>query len=161
LALLFSQIPLNLTASFAVAAEVACRSCGALRKLDRQLVYFSSVHGCQNLKVRPFSGFEWGFLWPPLNIAKQMLANKLEKSENNSIWLRFRFAYVYHSISIECHVARPHALNAVGSPLDDFLPTIRVGISELGDAPSQHANLLIRQGNFLARCAFCFNFIAQ
>jgi hypothetical protein len=44
----------------------------------------------------------------------------------------------------------------VGSLSDYFLPMLRVGTSELGDAPIQHDDMMVCQRNFLARYELCF-----
>src|SRR6267154_4943258 len=83
LALLFCQLPLNLTASSTVAREVVQRSWRAFQKLKCQIVYSLLVHRSKNLTVHPFSGTECRFIWSPFNFSVQMLANKLEISKNS------------------------------------------------------------------------------
>ena len=64
--------------------------------------------------------------------------------------------YVYYAISIELGIFFPHALDSVGSLFYYFLPTICVTSSELAGAPFQHADVLVRQHNVLAKYAFHF-----
>lgn len=61
------------------------------------------------------------------------------------------FTYIYHGISIELYILRPDALDIVGGLFNHILPMTWVGSSELGDLPSQHADVLVRQHNFLAK----------
>jgi len=57
---------------------------------------------------------------------------------------------------MELYIFCPGALYMVGSLSDYFLPMLRVGTSELGDAPIQHDDMMVCQRNFLARYELCF-----
>jgi hypothetical protein len=61
--------------------------------------------------------------------------------------------YAYHSFSVELYMFSPYFFDAVGSCTDHLLPVLWSGTSELGSVPFQHADMIIRQCNFLARVA--------
>ena len=67
LALIIGQLQLDLPGGFLVGAEVLWRTSYVLP--DRHLMDFIAMHGGHNLKVRPSSGFEYGFLQSPFNLA--------------------------------------------------------------------------------------------
>jgi len=85
LALTLGQLPLKLAASSLVGAEEAWRSRCTLQKLNHQLVYLLVVHGGHNVKVWPFLHSECSHPWP-FKFAIQILADKLEISENGPMY---------------------------------------------------------------------------
>ena len=66
------------------------------------------------------------------------------------------FTYVYHAIPVELYFLCPKSRDIVGSLFNHILPTICVGSSELGELPVQHADVPVRQLNFLAKYTFRF-----
>lgn len=64
----------------------------------------------------------------------------------------------YYYIPIKVWTVCPGALDAVGSFIDDFVPFLRVGSSELGGPPFQQANVLVYEHNFTARYVFLFKY---
>ena len=79
LALVVSQIPLNLTASSIVVVEVLRQSWHIFWQLKCQFVYFLAAHDSQDIKVQPLPLFKSSLLWSPFTFAIQTLANNLKK----------------------------------------------------------------------------------